>query len=132
MDTQEGINSKKLGSPTDNDSKHLPYAVIVCCFKNILPQCVLSESNPSYGPEPLSTSLLPSKMTPLNTSKLLRLYLHTQTVTNTGHKPLILFSLRRRHGLLLLQVLDHSVLFHHHLKHMMQGDTGRCQNKPHV
>lgn len=32
------------------------------------------------------------------------------------HEPLILFSLSRRHGLLLLQVLNGSILFHYHLK----------------
>lgn len=34
------------------------------------------------------------------------------------HEPLILFSLGRRHGLLLLQVLNRSILFHYHLKEM--------------
>lgn len=50
-------------------------------------------------------------------------YFFIFTPTDFGHKPLILFSLCRRHGLLLLQVLNHSILFHHHLKYTTQEDV---------
>lgn len=92
-------------------------AVVLLVFQK-QKQCLI-------GGKILSVTQITLHKKPFTTRKI---SLHTFCKWQILDKPLILFSLCRRHCLLLLQVLDHSVLFHHHLKQTRMQDDVRTNH----